>query len=56
LIEHLAFWIGAALVVAALVIAVTVLESEQQAMEHVGGEPEPSGPADQPAPVYSEVV
>ena len=36
---HLAFWIGAALVVASLVIAVTVLTSEEPTQAELEGEP-----------------
>ncbi len=39
---HLAFLIGAALVVAAIVIALTVIEPEKQAEEHVAREGEPA--------------
>jgi EmrB/QacA subfamily drug resistance transporter len=49
---HMAFLIGAALVVAAFVLAVTVLEPVQQPAEQVMPEPEPAGPE----PVYSEVA
>src|SRR5207253_9046789 len=47
---HLAFLIGAALVVAAIFVAVLVLQPERQAEEQVAAEAGPSGAE----PVYSE--
>ena len=47
---HLAFLIGAALVVAAILVAVSVLQPERQAEEQVAAEAGPSGAE----PVYSE--
>ena len=44
---HLAFWIGAALVVAAIVVALTVLQPEAKAAEGLEAEQEPARePAD----------
>ena len=47
---HLAFWIGAALVVAAFVVALTVLEPERRAEAHVAAE----GEHQHAEPAYSE--
>jgi EmrB/QacA subfamily drug resistance transporter len=56
---HLAFWIGAGLVVAALAVAMTVLEPTPAGMGAHGPEPEaaPGSEHEQPTaePVYSEV-
>jgi EmrB/QacA subfamily drug resistance transporter len=46
---HLAFWVGVGLVAAAIVVAVTVLQSERRAAEETGAEEEL-------APAYSEAA
>jgi EmrB/QacA subfamily drug resistance transporter len=54
---HLAFWIAAGLVVAAIAVAATILQPEAEAMEEIGGEaglPEPDSTG--PEPAYSEVA
>jgi EmrB/QacA subfamily drug resistance transporter len=51
---HLAFLIGAGLVVGALGIALTVLQPEKQAEAEVAGEPEVADRSE-PEPAYSEV-
>jgi MFS family permease len=50
---HLAFLIGAGLVLAAIGVAVTVLQSEEQAKAEVAGEAEPGGSRE---PAYSEAA
>ncbi|HEY5053665.1 MAG TPA: MFS transporter [Solirubrobacterales bacterium] len=54
---HLAFLIGAGLVIAALGLALTVLQPEKQAEAEVGGEVEAPTPAEsaEAEPAYSEV-
>jgi predicted MFS family arabinose efflux permease len=53
---HLAFWIAAALVVAAIVVSLVVVQPEAEAAEMFEGEPERvEGPADAEA-AYSEVA
>jgi EmrB/QacA subfamily drug resistance transporter len=49
---HLAFWIGAALVVAAIVVAVTILQPEEQAEAEVATAAQPDGAE----PAYSEAA
>jgi EmrB/QacA subfamily drug resistance transporter len=49
---HLAFWIGAALVVAAIVVALTVLQPEEAAMERSETESDQAGAE----PAYSEAA
>ena len=62
---HVSFWIASALVVLAVLVAVTVLEPEDRAQEHAaadggaGGAPVPDGggeraAASEPEPAYSE--
>jgi EmrB/QacA subfamily drug resistance transporter len=49
---HLAFWIGAALIAAAIVVAVTVLQPEQRAAQEL----EPAGEPTEAEPAYSEAA
>ena len=49
---HLAFLIGAALVLAAIAVAVTVLEPEEQAEQHVAADAERA----RGEPAYGEVT
>jgi EmrB/QacA subfamily drug resistance transporter len=59
---HLAFWIGAALVLVSIAVAVFVLQSEEQAAEQFGAEGEGAGTASagdrdpEADPVYSEAA
>jgi EmrB/QacA subfamily drug resistance transporter len=57
---HLAFWIAAGLVVAAIVVAATVLQSEEKAAAELGEEAQPAHAGEQKReaegePAYSEV-
>jgi hypothetical protein len=49
---HLAFWIAAGLVIAAIAVAAVVIQPEEKAAEQFGGEEADEMPAGEPA--YSE--